>query len=129
MQGGLEWILDVRDCSPERLAGEAGEACLRAFFKDLIQQLELNPVAKATWHRFPGPGGITGLVALSESHLACHSYPEASYLSVNLYTCRARPEPDWQALIEQHIGPCLVHVRQISRGPNAAVPQSSETGL
>jgi S-adenosylmethionine decarboxylase len=117
MQGGLEWILDVRDCAPKGLAGEAGEQNLRQLFEDLIQHLELHPVAPASWHRFPGPGGVTGLVALSESHLACHSYPEAGYLSLNLYTCRARPEPDWQALLEAHLGPCCVQVRHVERGP------------
>lgn len=128
MQGGLEWILDVRDCVPEKLAGEAGENCLRAFFEDLIQRLDLHPVAPATWHRFPGPGGVTGLVALSESHLACHSYPEAGYLSVNLYTCRARSEPDWQALLERHLGPCHVLVRHVDRGPGSLARQPSEAG-
>ena len=116
MEGGLEWILDVGGVAPERLADEAGRSTLMGLFEALIADLELHPVAPATWHVFDGPGGVTGLVPLSESHLACHSYPEAGYLSLNLYTCRARTEPDWRALLEHHLGPCEVEVRAIERG-------------
>lgn len=123
MDGGLEWILDVRGCASERLAGPAGEAHLRGLFDDLIAALVLHPVAPATWHVFPQPAGVTGLVALAESHLACHSFPEAGSLSLNVYSCRTRPEPDWQRLLKARLGPCCVHVRRLERGSNIASPK------
>lgn len=123
MEGGLEWILDVRGCASDRLAGSAGEARLRGLFDDLIAALDLHPVAPATWHVFPKPAGVTGLVALAESHLACHSFPEAGYLSLNVYSCRSRPEPNWQSLLTGRLGPCRIEVRRIERGSRAPSPE------
>ncbi len=122
MDGGIEWILDVQDCASSRLSGPAGEASLRGLFSDLIAALDLHPVAPATWHVFPEPAGVTGLVALAESHLACHSFPEAHYLSLNVYSCRTRPEPNWQAILESRLGPCRAIVRRLERGAQSPQP-------
>ena len=32
------------------------------------------------------------MVALTESHFACHTYPEYQIATFNLYCCRSRPE-------------------------------------
>jgi S-adenosylmethionine decarboxylase len=119
MDGGLEWIVDVGACDPARIEGEQGLVALRGLFEELIQTLDLHPLGTIQWHRFEGTHGLTGLVALSESHLACHTYPEAGALTLNLYTCRARPAPDWQKLISKFVGPCEVHTRTVTRGQAA----------
>lgn len=116
MNGGIEWIVDVEGCEPSRIAGEPGLAGLGGLFAALIEELDLHPLGQIQWHRFEGTDGLTGLVALSESHLACHTYPEAGTLTLNLYTCRARPAPDWAGLLARHIGPCAVHTRSVTRG-------------
>ena len=127
MVGGLEWIVEVEGCGSASLAGPAGLAALRGLFADLVVALDLHPVGDPVWHVFEGPGGVTGLVALSESHLACHSYPEAGYLSLNLYTCRARPAPDWRALLGARLGACQVRVQSVPRGPRGPRART-ETG-
>lgn len=39
-------------------------------------------------HKFVlGGEGVTGLFLLSESHLSYHTYPESSYISIDVYTC------------------------------------------
>jgi len=119
MREGAEWIIDASGCDPKRLAGGPGRAALAGLFAALVRELELHPIEAPVWHRFPGPGGVTGLVALSESHLACHSFPEEGTLALNLYTCRPRSAPDWQALLQRHVGAREVHVREIERAPGA----------
>ncbi len=119
MDGGLEWIVDVEGCAPARISGSEGLTALQALFAELIEALDLHPLAPAQWHRFAEPEGLTGLVALSESHLACHTYPEAGSLTLNLYTCRTRPAPDWTELVVRHVGPCRVHARSVPRGRRA----------
>jgi len=119
MVGGWEWICEVQECAPENLSGPRGLRVLQGLFAELIARLDLHTVSEPIWHVFGGPAGVTGVVALSESHLACHSYPESGYLSLNLYTCRERPGPDWQAVFEAHLGPCRVDVRGVRRGPRA----------
>lgn len=116
VQGGVEWIVDVDGLAAARIAGEDGCTALRALFAALIRELELHPLHEPLAHIFAEPRGVTLLVALTESHLACHSYPEAGALSLNLYTCRARPAPDWHALVTEHLGAARVQVRAIRRG-------------
>lgn len=38
------------------------------------------------------PQGVTVLHMLSESHITCHSYPEAGFIAIDVYTC-GNPEP------------------------------------
>ncbi len=38
------------------------------------------------FHEFPN-GGITGLVLVSESHIALHTWPEKDYLTVDVFFC------------------------------------------
>ena len=116
MDGGVEWIVDVGACAPSRIKGDLGLQALGSLFDDLIRELDLHPLGPVQWHRFPVTDGLTGLVALSESHLACHTYPEAGAVTLNLYTCRPRPAPDWAALIARHLGPCEVETRTVTRG-------------
>ena len=99
MKGGVEWIVDATGCDPARISHDEGLRVLQRLFEEIVRVLELHPLGSGSWHRFPGAGGITGIVALSESHLACHSYPESGYLSLNLYTCRRRMEPNRACVI------------------------------
>ena len=103
--GGQLWSIDAGGLCPELLAGEDAVRALGALFDDLVEALGLHPVMEPRWHVFPGPhAGVTGFVALSESHLACHSFPEHGGLTLDLYTCRPRRAPDWRALVERRLG-------------------------
>ncbi|MEM9801394.1 MAG: S-adenosylmethionine decarboxylase [Planctomycetota bacterium] len=111
---GQEWAIDASGLDPARLAGERGLAAVGSLFEDIVGALGLHPVAEPIWHVFPGPHcGLTGLLALSESHLACHTFPEFGGLALSLYTCRRRREPDWRALVVARLAadPCAAVVR------------------
>lgn len=44
-------------------------------------------------HKFGGAGGITSLIALAESHISIHTWPESSLATVDVYMCGlGRPE-------------------------------------
>jgi S-adenosylmethionine decarboxylase len=43
-------------------------------------------IVQSSFHRFE-PWGVSGVVVISESHLAIHTWPEYGYASVDLYTC------------------------------------------
>ena len=68
------------------------------------------------WHRFPFPGGVTGLYLLTESHLACHTYPEHALATFNLYCCRPRPRWPWEQRLAEVLGAARVLVRCLPRG-------------
>lgn len=87
-----------------------------ALFETLIVTLDLKVVGMPQWHVFPEPGGITGLALLSESHLAIHTFPEHGFAAMNLYSCRARPQPPFEALLKAQLGAAQVAIREVRRG-------------
>jgi len=109
---GTEWLIEATGCDPARLREEK---TLAAILDTVIAGLGLKSVG-SVWHTFPGEGGVTGLIALTESHLACHTYPEHSTATFNLYCCRTRPEWDWDANLKDAIGATRVSVTKIERG-------------
>ena len=59
-------------------------------------------VREVVFHQF-SPQGVSGVVVISESHLAIHTWPELRYASIDVYTCGDRVNP-WDAcsyLLEQ----------------------------
>jgi len=79
---GTHLLLDLRQCNPDllndlqyikqammRAATEAGAAVLGENF-----------------HKFD-PLGVTGIIAIAESHLAIHTWPEHGYAAVDIFTC------------------------------------------
>jgi S-adenosylmethionine decarboxylase len=113
---GQEWLVDASGCVPELLTDAAA---LAALFEELIVLLELKVVGQPQWHVFPEPGGITGLALLAESHLAIHTFPEHGFAALNVYCCRPRQRPDFEALVARHLGARSSHVRELARGVKA----------
>ncbi len=109
---GTEWLIEATGCDPERLRDEA---TIRSVFNNVIADLGLRSVG-SVWHKFPGEAGVTGLIALTESHLACHTYPEYGTATFNLYCCRTRPEWDWEENLMTALGAVHVTVTKIERG-------------
>lgn len=112
MEIGTEWLIEAAGCRPESLRDPA---VLEELFHRVIAELALRPLHAPAWHVFPGPGGITGFVMLSESHLACHTYPEHGVATINLYCCRPRPEWPWDEQLREMLGAADVRVRAVDR--------------
>lgn len=110
---GTEWLIEAADCSKDALRDLS---VMRSIFSSIIDDLELKTIGEIFWHRFGGEGGVTGLAALTESHLTCHTYPEHGLATFNLYCCRARPEWDWEMKLREALGAEIVTVRKIERG-------------
>ena len=110
---GDEWIIDAFSCDPELLRSVV---VLRAVCDEIVRGLQLNVIGTPVWHQFPGAAGVTGMYLLSESHLACHTYPEHGLSTFNLYCCRPKPIWPWQQHLQVALGASEVRVRRISRG-------------
>lgn len=110
---GTEWIIDAAPCDDAKLRDAAA---LKSVFDTVIADLKLKVVGTVHWHQFPAPGeGITGLALLTESHLACHTYPEFQTATFNLYCCNARPEWNWAENLRALLGARNVAVSKIVR--------------
>ena len=109
---GREWVVEAYGCDAGRLADPNR---LKMLFDQVIASLDLRPVGETQWHQFPGPGGITGLCLLAESHLACHTFPEYRSLCLNLFCCRPRADWDFASYLKREFGAASVEVRRIER--------------
>ncbi len=117
MEVGTEWLIDASGCSAEALRYAEG---LRGLCERLLTELELRVVGTGMWHRFGPPGGLTGLYLLTESHLACHTYPEHGVVTFNLHCCRSRPRWRWEQALRETLGATGVQVREVVRGAGGA---------
>lgn len=121
---GSEWVVEARGCDPVRLADPGA---MRALFHAMVNELSLNPVGEALWHRFPGPGGITGMLLLAESHLTVHTFPEHASLCINLFCCTPRQSWAWESRLHALVGATTVRVRVLERDYAAASVPSATT--
>jgi S-adenosylmethionine decarboxylase len=119
MKVGIEWLVDAEGCRAEALRQLP---ILRRLCEQVVADLDLHVVGEGLWHQFPAPGGVTGLLLLTESHLACHTYPENGVATFNLYCCRTRPAWPWQERLRALLGATRVTVRAAPRGGPLTLP-------
>ena len=110
---GIHVLLDGFGCASERLTdAEAGGRALT----DAALAARMTPLGSPHVHVFPG-GGYTALLALAESHLSIHTYPERGQFCADLFTCGPNASP--AAAVEvlcAALGPAERTVRKFTRG-------------
>lgn len=119
---GTEWLIEATGCDDAPLRDEA---LIRTILTRVIADLGLRSVG-SVWHKFGGEGGVTGLIALTESHLTCHTYPEHQTATFNLYCCRTRPEWAWEVNLRASLLASNVIVTKIERGGGQQASQLYE---
>ncbi|MHB1506191.1 MAG: adenosylmethionine decarboxylase [Sulfobacillus sp.] len=78
-------------------------------------------VREVTFHRF-SPQGVSGVVVISESHLAIHTWPEFGYAAVDVFTCGDRVDP-WEAVtyILERFGATEYTTQEVARGKTRTI--------
>ncbi|HVF47950.1 MAG TPA: S-adenosylmethionine decarboxylase [Pyrinomonadaceae bacterium] len=109
---GTEWLIEAGGCDPAALRDQG---LMTSILSAVIDDLGLRSVG-SVWHKFDGEGGVTGMIALTESHLTCHTYPEYGTATFNLYCCRTRPEWDWDTQLKSRVRATTIAVRKVERG-------------
>lgn len=73
-------------------------------------------VREVAFHRF-SPQGVSGVVVISESHLAVHTWPEYGYAAIDVFTCGDRVDP-WEACqyIVEGFGATQADTTEVRRG-------------
>ncbi len=112
---GTEWLIEAFECDALKLRDVSA---LQTVFARIIADLGLKSVGAGAWHKFGGEGGVTGLTMLTESHLACHTYPEYETATFNLYCCKSRPEWNWEANLIEMLDANQVKITKVERGTN-----------
>lgn len=118
---GQHLTADLSACTV--VAAMSDELALRRLCLDAVRAVGLTPVGEL-FHRFPPPGGVTGVVLLAESHLAVHTWPERHAVTLDAYVCNVSADNSAaaQALIARLIAafaPQRVVRQQLHRGDGA----------
>lgn len=73
-------------------------------------------VRETVFHQF-SPQGVSGVVVISESHLAIHTWPEFGYAAVDIFTCGQTVNP-WVSCnyLKQAFSARNMSAREIKRG-------------
>ncbi|MGS0746696.1 adenosylmethionine decarboxylase [Syntrophomonas erecta subsp. sporosyntropha] len=73
-------------------------------------------VREFVFHKF-SPQGVSGVVVISESHLAIHTWPELGYAAVDVFTCGEKVNP-WDACnyLAEMFGAECVNATEVKRG-------------
>ncbi len=79
---GIHLILDLKECNRERLNDLP---FIRATMIDVANAAGATIVGES-FHQFQ-PVGVTGVLAIAESHLTIHTWPEYGYAAVDVFTC------------------------------------------
>ena len=73
-------------------------------------------VRECVFHKF-SPQGVSGVVVISESHLAIHTWPELGYAAVDVFTCGEKVNP-WDACnyLTDHFNAKQTTAKEMKRG-------------
>ena len=117
---GLHLILELKECRPDLLDD-----------MDFVQQKLLNAaettgdtIIGKTFHKF-APQGVTGVVAIAESHVCIHTWPEYGYAAADIFTCGENFSPHAAAAYIAEMFECKnPHFQEVTRG---ILPQQART--
>ncbi len=79
---GKHLVIDAFDC-PANILNDL--PYLQDLLTKIAQSLNMN-VLHTHFHQFH-PQGVTGVIVLSTSHIAIHTWPEKNYAALDIYTC------------------------------------------
>ncbi|MBT9168228.1 MAG: S-adenosylmethionine decarboxylase proenzyme [Syntrophomonadaceae bacterium] len=73
-------------------------------------------IREVAFHKF-SPQGVSGVVVISESHLAIHTWPELGYAAVDVFTCGDKVDP-WVSTnyLKEHFAADRLSAQEITRG-------------
>jgi S-adenosylmethionine decarboxylase len=109
---GRHLLLELRDCNRDKLND-----------LDLLRETMLGAAEETgatvigeIFHQF-SPQGVTGVVAIAESHLCIHTWPEFGYAAVDIFTCGDGFEPnDAARLIVERLESHDPEFTEVTRG-------------
>tara|TARA_B100000902_G_C26504204_1_gene525392 strand:- start:63 stop:497 length:435 start_codon:yes stop_codon:yes gene_type:complete len=83
------FLLELYGCNYDKLNDESFLRCTLNKAAKLANATVLNLIS----NKFE-PQGVTAIALLAESHLSIHTWPEAHYSAVDIFTCGQNMKPD-----------------------------------
>lgn len=109
---GKHLLLELRDCNRELLNDLP---YLRNTLLDAAARVGATVIGQS-FHQF-SPHGVTGVIAIAESHLCIHTWPEYGYAAVDIFTCGEGFHPqDAVPLVVESLESQNHSVTEVNRG-------------
>ncbi|MGC4089545.1 MAG: adenosylmethionine decarboxylase [Polyangiaceae bacterium] len=111
---GRHFMLDLFECRREALNDAA---LLERLLTEAAEAAGAHVVARV-FHPF-SPHGVSGVLAIEESHLSVHTWPEQGYAALDFYTCGdVDPEAALSSL-SRALGAGRAELLEVTRGVSA----------
>lgn len=108
---GHHLIADFFGCDQELLDSHD---LLEMHLEEAVVAMGASIVGRAS-KRF-SPSGVTIVLALSESHISIHTWPENSYAAIDIFTCgKIEPNVALQILVSK-LKPRNLNTKKLTRG-------------
>ena len=109
---GRHLLAELRGCDPSRLSDLT---CVREAMLEAARVSGATIITQ-TFHHF-APLGISGVVIVSESHLAIHTWPEHGFAALDYFTCGDAIDQNLAVeAMTLALGASSVSTREILRG-------------
>ena len=118
---GRQLLAELTGCDPHRLADPEFIA------QSMLQAAQISGATVVThsFHHF-APLGVSGVVIISESHLAIHTWPEHGFAAVDYFTCGSRIDMTrGLEVLKEALGAEIMEVKSVERGPGIALTPSA----
>ncbi len=79
---GSHLLLELKDCNPDLLNDLS---FIRRSMIETAQEVGATIVGES-FHHF-SPQGVTGILAIAESHISIHTWPEYGYAAADIFSC------------------------------------------
>ncbi len=94
---GLHLTIDGYGGDKEKLNSAS---LVRDILNDLPRRLKMKKLTDPLIKKVPplsekDPGGISGFVIISESHISIHAFPDRGFISIDVYTCQNQLDKDF----------------------------------
>ena len=109
---GSHLLLELKDCNPELLND------LSYIRKAMIETAEDvgATIIGESFHHF-SPQGVTGILAITESHISIHTWPEYGYAAADIFSCGTTFRPMEAAIkLAEALGSRSPEIKEIQRG-------------
>lgn len=108
---GRHLIAELYGCEPARLDDVAQVERAMREAATVVGATIMN----AAFHHY-APQGVSGVLLIAESHLSVHTWPEAAYAAIDIFTCGGLdPRPGF-AHVGDVLGASQCRVQEIVRG-------------
>jgi len=109
---GDHYLVELIGCDPEviKFLESTREVFLRC-----VKESRATYIGDV-FHQFE-PYGVSGVVLIAESHMSFHTWPEANYVGVDIFTCGLEMDPEVAInVLKEEFRASDVHVKTYTRG-------------